>query len=290
MTSQTEGRAGGNLGAGPSPPGVPRALGACARTGRHESRSVPRARPRLGPPPARGGQLGCRLGRETARQAKAPQHRQFLLGAQPFHRRCPLSRQRQHGLGRDRGRTVPSDRSDHARRDGGTRARPRRTGDGRREGDLRDDQAHLIRSIWASRMRPTCDLAIGAPSVPDWATSNGLARPPLSVRSSRVRARRASLAPQFFKPVALGDLLSAGCATVIRAYRRGRLAEPTRARFPRKGGKSAVTAEMLVAPAEQVSRDRSLASRCDGPGAAGRRLNQSLPAWLPLGVERGQSD
>ncbi|MBV8987117.1 MAG: TOBE domain-containing protein [Solirubrobacterales bacterium] len=26
----------------------------------------------LGPPPARGGQLGCRLGRETARQAKAP--------------------------------------------------------------------------------------------------------------------------------------------------------------------------------------------------------------------------
>ena len=156
------------------------------------------------------GQLGCRLGRETARQAKAPQHRQFLLGAQPFHRRCPLSRQRRrHGLGRDRGRTVPSDRSDHARRDGGTRTRPRRTGDGRREGDLRDDQAHLRRSIWASRMRPTCGLVIGAPSVPDWATSNGLARPPLSVRSSRVRARPASLAPQYFKPVALGDLLSA---------------------------------------------------------------------------------
>lgn len=102
-----------------------------------------------------------------------------------------------------------SDRSDHARRDGGTRTRPRRTGDGRREGDLRDDQAHLRRSIWASRMRPTCGLVIGAPSVPDWATSNGLARPPLSVRSSRVRARPASLAPQYFKPVALGDLLSA---------------------------------------------------------------------------------
>ena len=102
-----------------------------------------------------------------------------------------------------------SDRSDHARRDGGTRTRPRSTGDGRREGDLRDDQAHLRRSIWASRMRPTCGLVIGAPSVPDWATSNGLARPPLSVRSSRVRARPASLAPQYFKPVALGDLLSA---------------------------------------------------------------------------------
>jgi hypothetical protein len=58
-------------------------------------------------------------------------------------------------------------------------------------------------------MRPTCGLVIGAPSVPDWATSNGLARPPLSVRSSRVRARPASLAPQYFKPVALGDLLSA---------------------------------------------------------------------------------
>ena len=86
---------------------------------------------------------------------------------------------------------------------------PRRTGDGRREGDLRDDQAHLRRSIWASRMRPTCGLVIGAPSVPDWATSNGLARQPLSVRSSRVRARPASLAPQYFKPVALGDLLSA---------------------------------------------------------------------------------
>ena len=59
------------------------------------------------------------------------------------------------------------------------------------------------------------------------------------------------------------------------------------ARDPRKGGKSAVTGEMLVAPAEQVSRDRSLASRWHGPGAAGRRLNQSLPAWLPLGAEGG---
>ena len=114
----------------------------------------------------------------------------------------------------------PSDRSDHARRDGGTRTRPRRTGDGRREGDLRHDQAHPRRSIWASRMRLTCGLVIGAPSVPDWATSNGLARPPLSVRSSRVRARPASLAPQYFKPVAFGDLLSARKAGLARRRSR----------------------------------------------------------------------
>jgi len=34
-------------------------------------------------------------------------------------------------------------------------------------------------------------------------------------------------------------LLRAGCATLIRAHRRGRLSEPTRARFPRKAGTSA---------------------------------------------------
>lgn len=80
-------------------------------------------------------------------------------------------------------------------------------------------------------MRPTCGLVIGAPSVPDWATSNGLARAPLSVRSSRVRARPASLAPQYLKPVALGDLLSAARRaqegqSQSRAVRGGRRAPP----------------------------------------------------------------
>ena len=86
--------------------------------------------------------------------------------------------------------------------------------------------------------------------------------------------------------VALSADLERGVG-VYRSILRRRTAE---SRLPRKGGNSAVTAEMLVAPAEQVSPDRSLASRCDGPGAAGRRLNQSLPAWLPFGAERGQSE
>ena len=193
MTSQTEGRAGGGLGAGPSPPGVPRALGACARTGRHESRSVPRARPRLGPPPRGAGSSDA--GSDRRLRARPKRHN---IGS-PSRRATvspALSAQSTTTASWPGSRSRPdrSDRSDHARRDGGTRTRPRRTRDGRREDDLRDDQAHLRRSIWASRMRPTCGLVIGAPSVPDWATSNGLARPPLSVRSSRVRARPASLA------------------------------------------------------------------------------------------------
>ena len=210
MTSHTEGRAGGGLGAGPSPPGVPRALGACARTGRHESRSVPRARPRLGPPPrgagssdaGSAGRLRARPKRHNTGSSYSARNRftgvvrsvdndgvmaWVEIEAGPFLVTAAITRDAMEELA----------------------LAPRRTGDGRREGDLRDDQAHLRRSIWASRMRPTCGLVIGAPSVPDWATSNGLARPPLSVRSSRVRARPASLAPQYFKPVALGDLLRA---------------------------------------------------------------------------------
>ena len=164
MTSHTEGRAGGGLGAGPSPPGVPRALCACARTGARITKRTSRSAS-FSSTPARGGQLGCRLGRETARQAK------------------------RHNTGKHPGATVsPACRSVD---NGGVMAwveieagpflvtaaitrdameelalAPRRRGDGRREGDFRDDQAHLRRSIWASRMRPTCGLVIGAPSVP----------------------------------------------------------------------------------------------------------------------------
>ena len=181
MTSQTEGRAGGGLGAGPSPPGVPRALGACARTGRHESRSVPRARPRLGPPPrgagssdaGSAGRLRARPKRHNTGSSYSARNRftgvvrsvdndgvmaWVEIEAGPFLVTAAITRDAMEELA----------------------LAPRRTGDGRREGDLRDDQAHLRRSIWASRMRPTCGLVIGAPSVPDWATSNGLARPPLS--------------------------------------------------------------------------------------------------------------
>ena len=154
-------------------------VGRLRPTGRHESRSVPRARPRLGPPPAR------RAARMPARPGDCAPGQSATTPAVPTRRATvspALSAQSTTTASWPGSRSRPdrsSDRSDHARRDGGTRTRPRRTGDGRREGDLRDDQAHLRRSIWASRMRPTCGLVIGAPSVPDWATSNGLARPRL---------------------------------------------------------------------------------------------------------------
>ena len=59
----------------------------------------------------------------------------------------------------------------------------------------------------------------------------------------------------------LRDALSAGCATLIRAYRRERLAEPTRARFPRIPGNSA---------SHQRCSSRSLAKRVWPGGTLGR--------------------
>ncbi len=47
-----------------------------------------------------------------------------------------------------------------------------------------------------------------------------------------------------------------------------------RSLLPAQGRGRGVTPEMPVAPAEQVSRDRSLASQCDLPGAAASLLEQ----------------
>ena len=132
----------------------------------HESRSVPRARPRLVPPPrgagsSDAGSAGRLRARPSATTPADPTRRNRFTGvvrsvdnggvmawveieAGPFLVTAAITRDAMEELA----------------------LAPRRRGDGRREGDFRDDQAHLRRSIWASRMRPTCGLVIGAPSVP----------------------------------------------------------------------------------------------------------------------------